>query len=269
MSVITLTSFAMAAKLTWVMGFAAGFPSRLRLSCCARSIMFATMSNKRAVQPFTIPNCLCNAELASDCIIAPVKPMIPCKGLRISWDNIAIRAAFFSCVILSSAMSERSWPMATTPANSPSCVDFGTSVIANCRDLASDCCATSLAMGIASSTKFPEPMVEDAMTKSSVLLPCRALSTTLAMHCSMLSTHSLSATFTSRLPRTSSSLMPVKLARFAFQSMMRPSKSMANTGMRALCIKASRSLLAASAAAHQLRMMSKSWRFRIIAKIAP
>mmetsp|Transcript_117653 Transcript_117653/g.329438 ORF Transcript_117653/g.329438 Transcript_117653/m.329438 type:complete len:310 (-) Transcript_117653:838-1767(-) len=272
MSVIVATSLAMAEKFTGVVGRGVGFPSRFLFSCCAKSIMLVTKSNKRAAQPFTMPSCRSIAFPVSDSNMAPVKPIMPCKGLRISCDNMAIRADLRSCVIFSSAMSDKSWPMATRPAKFPSVPVFGTNDIASWRDWGPPEIFASPATMIDNSTKFltvPETSIEAPTLSEASSSPFAATFKTWSMHCVMASSQSAQATSTKRLPSTSLSLRPVSFTRLVFHSVIFPDGSKPNTGTPAFWMRLSISLPTASAATHQVRIMSKSWRLRIIARIAP
>mmetsp|Transcript_28886 Transcript_28886/g.83657 ORF Transcript_28886/g.83657 Transcript_28886/m.83657 type:complete len:318 (-) Transcript_28886:1001-1954(-) len=280
MFVMTVTSSAMSVKFTGAVGFGMGFPSFFLFSCCAKSMMLDTRSRSREAQPLTMPSCRCKALPASDCNMAPARPTMPCNGLLISCDSIAMRADFRSWMMRSWVMSERSWPMPITPAASPSFVDLGTRVIANWRAVCAGCVvatadsvapASMLATtGIDNSTKFPVHV--DVAWTSSVSsfssLP-DAISNTFWMVFSKNSRLSGAATSTNGLPRTSSRVRPVSLVKLSFHSMMLPSRSNANTGTRAWVIKLSKSLLAVKAATHQCRIVVRSSRWRIIASSAP
>mmetsp|Transcript_118481 Transcript_118481/g.330532 ORF Transcript_118481/g.330532 Transcript_118481/m.330532 type:complete len:420 (+) Transcript_118481:1679-2938(+) len=272
--VMVTTSSARSPMSTGAVGLAAGLPSRCRFSLDASSMMFVTRSSSRLAQPLTMPSCLCTHAAALDSSIAPTSPIIPCRGLRISWEMTPMSTVFFACVSLSSAISDRSCPMATIPASVPSSVDLGTRLMASRRIASPECLSPprASARGMEISTKF-----ELACTKVTALTsfgsggeesPCPALRTcfTAATSPSLLS--ALTKSF-SRFAFTASKVNPVSFSKLSFQAVMRPSRSKEKTGSMAFLTTFSRSLLAARAASHQWRMEPRYSQLRIISKMAP
>mmetsp|Transcript_69239 Transcript_69239/g.225532 ORF Transcript_69239/g.225532 Transcript_69239/m.225532 type:complete len:303 (-) Transcript_69239:915-1823(-) len=265
---IKTTSSAMSPMFTGALGRGIGHPACFLFSCCARSITFVTKSSNRAAQPRIMPSCRFIPLPASVSSKAVVRPIMPWRGLRISCDNMASKAVFWSCTSLSVATSERSWPMAMIPATSPSGVDFGTNAIANCRTVEPGFASSAVAHTMEISINALLEPASPVLAISSVVSP-RALARVFRKVSSRVSLLAETTSSVRSLPLTSSYEKPVSAWRFAFHCVIRPSRSSAKTGAFAPLIMFCRSKLAEVDANHKRRTVSTSWRFRTIANIGP
>mmetsp|Transcript_58263 Transcript_58263/g.147741 ORF Transcript_58263/g.147741 Transcript_58263/m.147741 type:complete len:222 (+) Transcript_58263:1792-2457(+) len=218
-----MTSSTTATKSTGSARRGGDLPSIRRFSFCARSMILVTRSRRRAEQHLIMPSWRLSFLPASVSSSVDVSPSMPCNGLRISCDSMAIKADLRSWTIFNSVRSERSWPMAMTPAKSPSEVDFGTRLIAKCRTAGAPAeVPDGATTGIAISTSIELPCGRSAVAPSSstacaAVASSRAAAIVAATALSTLSLFSIETKSVNLLSWTWERVSPVSTSKVLFQ----------------------------------------------------
>mmetsp|Transcript_127947 Transcript_127947/g.250538 ORF Transcript_127947/g.250538 Transcript_127947/m.250538 type:complete len:286 (+) Transcript_127947:51-908(+) len=151
-------------------------PDSCSLSALAISMMLVTRSSKRAAQPFIMLSCrFCmTSDVPSD--MEPLRPMMPCRGLRNSWPRTAVKRALRSFIAFIAATSVRSCPMAVMVLGSlPTCSMRARSICTGGCSGDGGCMVISTAPELAPpeqvSSAFFRPSLHDGSTMSKMLLP--------------------------------------------------------------------------------------------------
>mmetsp|Transcript_36772 Transcript_36772/g.105907 ORF Transcript_36772/g.105907 Transcript_36772/m.105907 type:complete len:277 (+) Transcript_36772:958-1788(+) len=107
--VMLTTSSTTSIMLTGFFWMASG-PEASSFSDLAISMMFVTRSRRRAAQPPIMLRCrFCAADASF--AIEPLKPMMPCSGLRSSWPSTAVICFCRAWIAFIAPTSVRSCPM--------------------------------------------------------------------------------------------------------------------------------------------------------------
>mmetsp|Transcript_47738 Transcript_47738/g.139177 ORF Transcript_47738/g.139177 Transcript_47738/m.139177 type:complete len:412 (-) Transcript_47738:821-2056(-) len=216
--VMLTTSWMTSMTLTGLRGAVAdAWRSRVEAS-----IMLLIRSRSRSAQPWIMLSCFFCILSLVDSTMAPERPMMPCSGLRSSWDTIDSNRAWRSSKARCATSSVRSCPTTMIlDVSVPNCIMKLTKMVTDSGE---------------SPSGFPAPAMGKDSSTPPVLRP--------ALHCfRAFSTQDLLAGSTkswNNFPTAQCSEMHVASARCSFQPVMRPSQSM--DSMRALAFRMRRAV---------------------------